>query len=232
MDDIQTMSKESLLDTLSVLDKAERIYEEALKKKNTINSNWQRQTNETADKQYKKRVWEITGIISLPIVLPVLMDDINSGGLNTVVSFFIMWGINWLFYKLIDKIFNIQSRYHNHYLRKHTTASPNVMNQLHTVQSDITYNQSGLQKLAASINYPDRYLYNYDPARLFDIVSVGRADTFKEALNVLETDKYHDQMKQTSNLTYQSAQQAEMEARAAKGWAVAAAFFAANSNRR
>ncbi|NLR08869.1 MULTISPECIES: hypothetical protein [Lactobacillaceae] len=229
MDDIQAMSKESLLDTLSVLDKAERIYEGALAKKAAVNQRWQQQTNDAADKQYKRRVLEITGIFTLPSIGGLLAAE---NYFMLLVGFLIVWGVNWLVYKLIDKIFSIEAWYHNRYLRKHNTASPNVMNQLQTIQSDITYNQNGLQKLAATVNYPDRYLYNYDPARLFDIVSVGRADTFKEALNVLETDKYHDQMKKNSDLTYQSARQAEMEARAAKGWAMAASFFAANANRR
>ncbi|HJE87375.1 hypothetical protein KB236_06490 [Levilactobacillus brevis] len=229
MDDIQTMSKESLLDTLSVLDKAERIYETALAKKNAINRQWQQQTNDAADSQYRKRVLEITGIFTLPSIGSLL------GAENLfvlLVGFIFVWWINWLVYKLIDRIFKIKPWYHNRYLQKHNTASPSVINQLRTLQGDIAYNQNGLQKLAATVNYPDRYLYNYDPARLFDIVSVGRADSFKEALNVLETDKYHDQMKKTSDLTYQSARQAEMEARAAKGWAMAATFYAANANRR
>lgn len=47
---VQTMSKDSLLDTLSVLDKAERIYEGALEKKRAISDNWQQHLYDAADK--------------------------------------------------------------------------------------------------------------------------------------------------------------------------------------
>lgn len=226
------MSKDSLLDTLSVLDKAERIYEGALTQKQAISDNWQQKLYDVADNQYRKRVWQVTGVLTLPFAYLYLTSDGGQGLSSKIGSILLFWGILWLVYKPLDKLFNIKPEYLKNYSKKHMSSNQDILIQKNKASDKVQYNLKGLKKLADAVNYPERYLYNYDPARIYDIISVGRADTFKESLNVLETDKYHAKMQQTSELTYQSARQAEMEARAAKEWAATAAFYAATNNRK
>ncbi|MCT4488345.1 hypothetical protein [Levilactobacillus parabrevis] len=174
----------------------------------------------------------MTAVLTLPFAYVDLTSDGGDGLSTKIGSLLLVWGFLWLVYKPLDKLCNVKPEYLKNYSKKHMSSNQDILNQKHQANDNVQYNLKGLKKLAEAANYPERYLYNYDPARIYDIVSVGRADTFKEALNVLETDKYHAKMQQTSEQTYQSARQAEIEARAAKGWAAAAAFYAATNNRK
>lgn len=226
--DIRLMTQQELLNVLAVLSRANAIYTQAVVAKQRTQQAWQQRMIGRANARYN---WRLPVVSLLPAV-GLLM--VNLGTLGDQYSLLALalqsYVVAVVLVGIVAYWTHTRRWYQKAYLQRRASLDTVFQAQLDRQDQAIYQDNYGLVELAQTVNYPRHYLYNGYPTRIYDIVAVGRATNFQEALNILENDLYHERVERQNQAIYRSTHQAEINARAARNWAMAATFFAEQAN--
>lgn len=222
--DIHSLSKQELLDALAILSRGFNMYAQTLQKRNQDRSSWQARLGQQAHEKYQRGFWTVFGVLMVLFYMMVFREDgFFTGIFQSFIVCLVIVGLPAL-------CFRIKTKYVADEVNRLLPKSQGWQRVLAVDNQKINQANTNLKRLGTAFNYPAKYLYYGYPSRLYDIVSVGRADDLKEALNALEDDLYHDKMISKADSIYESSHQAEINARAAKNWAIASTIFAASAS--